>query len=216
LGDDGVVLLTSGEATEPRIKRDAPGRRVVHLATHGFFATGKVRSALEGDDGAHRSGFGAIEMMGQRGVIGFNPMVLSGVTLSGANVRAAGEVTRGDDDGVLTAEEVASLDLRGAELVVLSACDTGLGEVKSGEGVLGLRRAFAFAGARALVMSLWKVPDQETMELMKTFYAMVKAEPTLDKGEAMRTAQLELIDRLRQRDGLADPRLWAAWVVSGR
>ena len=216
LGEGSLALLTGVEATEPRIKHDAPGRRVLHLATHGFFATGKVRSALEGDHHAPQAGFGALEMMGRRQVIGFNPMVLSGVILAGANARAAGEVTRGDDDGVLTAEEVASLDLRGAELVVLSACETGLGEVKSGEGVLGLRRAFAFAGARALVMSLWKVPDQETMELMQAFYARVKAEPGLDKGEAMRAAQLELIQHLRQRDGVADPRLWAAWVVSGR
>ena len=216
LGDSNVALLTGVDATEPRIKYDAPGRRIIHLATHGFFATGKVRSALEGDDSTHRAGPGALGMIGQRQVIGFNPMVLSGVILAGANVRAAEQLTRGDDDGVLTAEEVAGLDLRGTELVVLSACETGLGEVKSGEGVLGLRRAFAFAGARALVMSLWKVPDQETMELMKAFYAKVKADPGLDKGDAMRAAQLELIEHLRQRDGMADPRLWAAWVVSGR
>ena len=216
LGESSVVLLTGANATEPRIKRDAPSRRIVHLATHGFFATGTLRSALEGNDSAPRAGLGALQTMGQRQVTGFNPMVLSGVILAGANVRAAEQTTRGDDDGVLTAEEVASLDLRGTELVVLSACETGLGEVKSGEGVLGLRRAFVFAGARALVMSLWKVPDQETMELMKAFYAKVTAEPTLDKGEAMRAAQLELIEHLRERDGVADPRLWAAWVVSGR
>ena len=212
----GVLLLTGKEATESRIKQCAPGKRTVHLATHGFFATGKARSTLEGSEITNSRGVRMLGGLNSRQVIGFNPMVLSGVILAGANARAAGEVTRGDDDGVLTAEEVASLDLRGAELVVLSACETGLGEVKSGEGVLGLRRAFAFAGARALVMSLWKVPDQETMELMQSFYARVKAEPDVDKGEAMRAAQLELIQHLRQRDGIADPRLWAAWVVSGR
>ena len=202
-----TVHLEGRRATEERIRELAPGRRIVHLATHGFFATGRIRSALDtgaGDRGSagHAAGL----------AMGLNPMLLSGVVLAGAN-SPAGD---GADDGVLTAEEVVALDLRGVELVTLSACDTGLGEVERGEGVMGLRRAFALAGARSLVFSLWQVPDAETGRLMTAFYDRIAAAPEQAYGEAFRASQLQLIEELRAERGDAPPLFWAAFVVSGR
>jgi CHAT domain-containing protein/Tfp pilus assembly protein PilF len=192
-GREEVVRSGGAEATEGFLREHAPGKRFIHLATHGFFATGADRSELEGAQ--------------------LNPMLLSGIVLAGVNDRSA--VRRGDDDGVLTAEEVVSLDLRGTELVTLSACETGLGEVADGEGVMGLRRAFALAGARALVISLWQVPDAETRELMIRFYDNLGTSRRADPSEALREAQLALIARLRAETGAAPAFFWAAFVVSG-
>ncbi len=111
------------------------------------------------------------------------------------------------EDAILTAEDVAGLDFLGTELVVLSACDTGLGVVRFGDGVLGLRRAFAVAGARTLVMSLWKVPDRETRRLMTGFYRRLLA--GVERLVALRDAQLELWHTH------PDPFFWGAFVCEG-
>ena len=174
---------------------ESRGKRVLHLATHGFFATGEARSALAAG-----------------GAAGLNPMLLSGVVLAGVNARSPDA----GDDGVLTAEEVVGLDLRGTRLVTLSACETGLGEVYEGEGVMGLRRAFTMAGARALVMSLWRVPDAETLRLMEGFYTRVAPDEQADVAEALRAAQLELLQWQRAEHGEGHPFYWAAFIVSGR
>jgi CHAT domain-containing protein len=113
-----------------------------------------------------------------------NPLLLSGLVLAGAN--------RAPDRGTLSAQEASALDLRGAELVVLSACDTGLGKVAEGEGVLGLQRAFQMAGARTVVASLWKVNDAATSLLMEEFYANLW-QKKLPKLEALRQAQLKVL-----------------------
>ena len=103
-----------------------------------------------------------------------NPLLRSGIALAGANnALKSGGTER--SDGIVTAEKILSLKLRGTDMVVLSACDTGLGEVKAGEGVYGLRRAFTQAGTRSLVMSMWQVPDQETKELMVEFYKNIRS-----------------------------------------
>jgi len=206
LGGGEVVRLTGAEATEGRVRALAVGRRVIHLATHGFFAAGRVPSALEGQAGEVRV------VDASTVAAGLNPMLLSGVVLAGANAPDGDGV----DDGVLTAEEVVALDLRGVELVTLSACETGLGEVERGEGVMGLRRAFALAGARSLVFSLWQVPDAETGRLMTAFYDRLAADPALGPSDAFRGAQLQLIEELRTERGDAPPLFWAAFVVSGR
>ena len=108
------------------------------------------------------------------------------------------------DDGIVTSEEILGLRLRGTEMVVLSACDTGLGEVKAGEGVFGLRRAFAQAGARSLIMSLWPVNDRETSELMEEFYRNV-LERKMNRCQALRQAALKQMKIAKDRYGYPYP-----------
>jgi CHAT domain-containing protein len=240
-----AVLLTRADPHERRIKKElSPAEtarrwRYLHFAGHGFFAPPTVRSALRPDTGGAAPFSGLLSGQEAR-TVGLNPLLLSGLVLAGANRAHALD----EEDGILTAEEVYGLDLRGTELVVLSACDTGLGEVAGGEGVLGLQRAFQVAGARTLVTSLWKVDDAATTLLMEEFYANLWARK-LPKLEALRRAQLtvlahpERIDRRRRllkkeaaRRGLdlresrplpkggrakgrSHPVLWAAFVLSG-
>jgi CHAT domain-containing protein len=156
--------------------------------------------------------------VGEGEVIGLHPGLLSGLVLAGANRDAA---------GILTALEVAELDLRGVDLAVLSACETGLGAVAGGEGVLGLQRAFQVAGARTVVASLWAVDDQWTRELMEQFYDNLWR-AKLPRLEALRQAQLAVLREGPKRqlvppreeelsDGPArtPPHYWAAFVLSG-
>jgi len=183
--------LAGAEATESAVSEALRGVEVAHIATHGFFATGRCRSALHGD--------------------GYDPMLLSGLVLSGANRPPDAFAI---EDGVLTAAEVASLDLTGTGVVVLSACETGLGEVKSGEGVLGLRRAFAISGTHTLVMSLWSVGDAATAELMDEFYRYhLRKRRALDPVEALRQAQLDRLAAQR-RQGNVRPQEWAGFVAT--
>ncbi|MEN6527289.1 MAG: CHAT domain-containing protein, partial [Candidatus Polarisedimenticolia bacterium] len=147
-----IERLEGAAATEAAFRRDAPGRRVLHLATHGFFLGGACLRAADG------RGIGGLAPLSPRARRTVNPLLFSGLAFAGANAHA--RAASGDDDGVLTAEEIATLDLGGVDWAVLSACDTGLGDVRIGEGVLGLRRAFQVAGARTVVMSLWPVQDE--------------------------------------------------------
>ena len=195
-------VLRGASASEAGVFTGMPGHRVVHLATHGFFADENCRSALAGGGEERQS------------VVGFNPMLLSGVVLAGAN---AEHDPLDAYDGILTAEELSAIDLHGTELVVLSACETGLGVVRAGEGVLGLRRAFAAAGVENLVMSLWSVPDKATSELMEGFYERVlRRRKPMTPADAMRAAQLEMLERNREDFGDSRPGSWAAFVVAGR
>lgn len=181
-----TVVLTGSAATEASVAGALSGRRLVHLATHGFFADPRQCPS--------------VLSIGQ----GHNPMVLSGLALAGES----------GADGILTAEEVVSLDLRGTELVVLSACETGLGETLAGEGVLGLRRAFSTAGAQSLLMSLWAIPDEATAELMSSFYRRALARRHRGRAEALRQAQLDLL-RDRREEGDPRPQDWAGFVIAG-
>ncbi len=192
-----ATLLTGAAATELAVSDALADAGLVHLATHGFFANSECRSGM-----ATRSGAFGVDASGM------NPMLLSGVALAGAN----GSATEGD--GIWTAHEISGLDLSGTDLVVLSACETGLGEVESGEGVMGLRRAFAQSGARATIMSLWPVDDDATAQMMDTFYATWTADPARDELAALRAAQLALLERNRAQ-GEAAPAQWAAFVVAG-
>jgi CHAT domain-containing protein len=132
--------------------------------------------------------------------------------MAGANRRAAAGPE--EDDGILTAEEVASLNLEGTEWAVLSACDTGLGEFKAGEGVLGLRRAFQIAGARTVIMSLWSVDDQATRVWMRALYDG-RLNKRLNTADAVREASLAVL-RARRSSGLSThPFYWAAFVAAG-
>jgi CHAT domain-containing protein len=137
-----------------------------------------------------------------------NPLLRSGLALAGANTwLKKGELPAEAEDGILTAEDVSGLDLLATELVVLSACETGLGEIHFGEGVFGLRRAFVLAGAKTLVMSLWKVPDEQTRELMEDFYRRILAGQP--RAEALCEAQLEM------KKKYPDPFFWGAFICQG-
>ena len=185
---------------------EVKGPRVLHLATHGFFEPDQQK--LDQQSKERRT-----EEDLPTGLE--DPMLRSGLYFAGANRRLSGRATPADlDDGVLTAYEASQLDLQGTELVVLSACETGLGEVAAGEGVFGLRRALQVAGAESVLMSMWAVPDKETQELMALFYE--KWLSGKDKHEALREAQLEMRARVKARYGEDRPQYWGAFVLVGR
>jgi tetratricopeptide (TPR) repeat protein len=208
--DPMVLQLTGASASETAFKDLSPGRRVLHLATHAFFLGGRCPSALESRRGI--GGLQATEPSHPPAVTGDNPLLLSGLALAGANKRD--EAGREEDDGILTAEEIAALDLSGVEWAVLSACDTGVGEVKAGEGVLGLRRAFQVAGAGTLIMSLWSVEDESARRWMRALYEgrLLKH---LDTAQAVRAASLQVLQERRRRHESTHPFYWAGFVAAG-
>jgi CHAT domain-containing protein/Tfp pilus assembly protein PilF len=216
-------VLREDEATEEAFRREAPAHHFLHLATHGYFAPRELRSALGPADPKDKAARSGSDALGGVGVAGFHPGLLSGIALAGANRRPT---PVGQDDGILTALEVAELDLSSVELAVLSACETGLGEVAGGEGLLGLQRAFQVAGAHAVVASLWKVRDEATRALMARFYENLWRKGMPAAG-ALREAQLYLLREGLER-GLVPleerqpagrparlpPAYWAAFVLS--
>lgn len=179
-------MLTDDKATEKAF-RALHGPRVLVMSTHGF-----VR-----DDATLASR---------------NPLLQCGLALAGANRRRP--ESKADNDGILFGLEVLDVDLRGTDLVVLSACETALGEVRSGEGVVSLQYAFQLAGARSVVATLWEVPDQQTALISRDFFARL-ADGKEDKAEALRQAQLA---RIKERRGLrksTHPFFWAALTLTG-
>jgi CHAT domain-containing protein len=139
-------------------------------------------------------------------------LLRSGILLAGAK-KSLTSGNAGINDGIVTAEKTLGMNLHGTQMVVLSACDTGLGEVISGEGVFGLRRAFTQAGAKSLVMSMWKVPDRETKELMVQFYQNIKS--GMNRCKALRQADLNQMEIVRSHYGHTNPRYWGAFVFMG-
>jgi CHAT domain-containing protein/Flp pilus assembly protein TadD len=221
------VVLRDAEPTEAAVRREAPGRRWLHFATHGFFAPAWARSALAGSNTSGSRGLRPLATKADRRA-GFHPGLLSGLVFAGASR----PWQPGRDDGIMTADEVAAIDLRAADLAVLSACQTGLGPVAGGEGILGLQRAFQVAGARTVVASLWQVDDAATRALMTEFYENL-LQKRMSKLEALRHAQLTIRraydPQQRTLRGLAPlkdptttphgfdlpPRYWAAFILSG-
>lgn len=188
------VRLTGALATEESFRRLAPGRRVIHLATHGYF----LSECRDSTTSAR--------------ILTQNPLLRSGLGLAGANRRGA--PGSGGDDGLLTAEEVAGLALDGVEWVVLSACETGLGDLHASEGILGLRRAFAVGGARTTIMSLWRVEDRTASRWMRLLYHARFVEG-LSTAEACRRASLEMLRLARAAGASTHPWSWAAFVAAG-
>ena len=180
-----ITPLTGEFATERAVKQvDSPS--ILHIATHGFFETNPQSEA--GAD-----------------TITNNPLLLSGLVLAGYSVGG----DDGGEDGILTAQEVSALDLVGTKLVVLSACDTGVGTVDAGEGIYGLRRALVLAGAESQVMSLWKVSDRAMKDLMVKYYQ--KLRENQGRSEALRLTQLEMLESGEYQH----PYYWAAFIPSG-
>ncbi|MEE8468839.1 MAG: CHAT domain-containing protein, partial [Planctomycetota bacterium] len=201
-GDATRTGLTGQLASEAAVRDALSTASVVHLATHGFFDPAPV--ATTASDG--RIEFLPVAPRVQED----SPGVLAGLVLAGANARESS--SRGN--GLLTAEELAWLDLRSADLVVLSACETALGKPWPGEGMASLRSALHSAGVRTVVSSLWAVPDQETADLMESLYRGLWTEG-LPPGEALRRAQLESLARNRFAGRGPRPATWGAFVLSG-
>jgi len=192
-GGLNVQCYTGKEASEKILKNLTHPPKILHLATHAFFD----------DDPDFKAGR-----------LNENPLLRCGLALAGANLLGAdmGNNPTVIEDGILTALEVSGLKLTGTELVILSACETGLGEVKIGEGVYGLRRAFQHAGARTIISSLWMVPDDMTRELMENFYRhWLTGQP---KKEAFRQSVLQVLNHHR-REFAAHPYFWGAFVFLG-
>lgn len=185
------TLLTGSRATEGALKSMAAGKRVVHIATHGFFLDPQCPTSAVARE---------------------NPLLRSGLALAGANQRQSAKA--GEDDGILTAEEAATLDLADTEWVVLSGCDTGVGDVQSAEGVLGLRRAFQEAGARTLIASLWPVDDNEARGWMSTLYR-ARFHAGKSTAESVREAYLEQLRARRKAGKSTHPFYWAGFVAVG-
>lgn len=180
-------VLVGADATEHAVKQMAPGNRIIHFATHGW--------ACDWNAGSY----------GQIQESPYDPLLMSGLVLASSS---------GDeDDGFLTGAEVTCLDLDGVDWVVLSACGSGLGRVIWGEGVFGLRRAFEIAGARTVVMALWRIDDAVARDLMGRIYRhRLSGESTVD---AIRLSQLERLGESRRRFNRLHPVLWAGIVAQG-
>ena len=196
----GLTVFRGPNATETALKA-VHGPKILHLATHGFFLRDVPAPPA---DPASPAAAGTISGTPAAGGARDNPLLRSGLVLAGAN-----QLASGDDDGILTAMEASGLDLWGTQLVVLSACETGVGKVTNGEGVYGLRRALVIAGAESLVMSLWQVDDDATRDLMAGFYARLAAGKP--RSSALRDIQRELLARPRY----AHPFYWASFLPAG-
>ena len=207
-GGSRADVLTGTAATETALKRSTADRRVVHLATHGFFLGAGCLPA----GGKPRGVGGVVAADAVAAAELENPLLLSGLALAGAN--RSGRRSVDEDDGILTAEEIAGLDLQGTEWAVLSACDTGLGEIRAGEGVFGLRRAFQIAGARTVIMSLWSVDDEATRVWMRALYNG-RLGRHLDTADAVREASLGVLRQRRAAHQSTHPFYWAAFVAAG-
>jgi CHAT domain-containing protein/tetratricopeptide (TPR) repeat protein len=207
----GGRQFTQTAATEAALN-GVRSPRVLHLATHGFFLGDLPEPAPAGEVSAFGPANAPVPLTR-------NAMFNSGLALAGAketlNAWKRGEVPPMENDGILTAEEVAMLNLQGTWLVVLSACDTGLGELRNGEGVLGLRRGFVQAGAQNLLMTLWPISDKWSVEIMKAFYD--KAMVTGDAPQAMAEVQAEWLAKLRKEKGaLLAARIAGPFVLTSR
>jgi CHAT domain-containing protein/Flp pilus assembly protein TadD len=184
----GAQVLRGAKATEAALKA-ARSPSILHIATHGFFLPNSKADEQTGSGGQGNSE---------------NPMLRSGLALAGANHKKSGT-----EDGILTALEAAGLDLWGTKLVVLSACDTGIGDVRNGDGVYGLRRALVLAGSESQLMSLWQVSDAATRELMVEYYRSLQAGE--GRAAALRRVQLKMLKEQSRKH----PYYWASFIQSG-
>lgn len=202
-----VKFFSGSEATESAFKtlsgNNSPS--LIHISTHGFFFPDPYANL----NYTQKEEISKKNQTSQKGVFrkSMNPLIRSGLILAGANLLwRDGKRIEGTDDGILTAHEVSSMDLFNTGLVILSACETGLGDIKNNEGVIGLQRAFKIAGVKNIIMSLWKVPDKETAELMETFYKYLFKDRSTVR-DAFTKAQKDL--RIKYND----PYYWSAFIL---
>jgi CHAT domain-containing protein len=197
-------VLTGPQASKAELEHvESP--TILHIATHGFFLQNAADEQAEKEANEHSVTTDSRKARGVQSELGTqNPLLRSGLALAGANFEKDGKA-----DGILTALEASNLNLWGTKLVTLSACDTGVGAVRNGEGVYGLRRAFFIAGAETVVMSLWPVSDSVTRELMTAYYRGLK--DGLGRGDALRQAQLAMLNR----KGREHPFYWASFIQVG-
>jgi CHAT domain-containing protein/Tfp pilus assembly protein PilF len=204
------LFLDNRALKEVLLTRESP--RILHLATHGFFLKDQDLSTLKSARGVG----GMISFLSRDDVFGRSagpgavyedPLLKSGIALAGAN-RA--ETSDQGSEGIMTAEEILGLRLRGTDLVVLSACETGLGEIKTTEGIFGLARAFKQVGARSMIMSMWEVDDESTRELMVEFYKNIQS-GKLDRCQSLRQAALKI--KAKYGD---NPYYWGPFVFLGK
>jgi CHAT domain-containing protein/Tfp pilus assembly protein PilF len=198
----GATLLAGHRATKTALNLSR-SPRLLHIATHGFFLE-DLRLTHTGNRGVQAvtgDPDHPLRQLEPSSIRIEDPLLRSGLALAGAN--------EDKDDGILTALEVTGLNLWGTKLVVLSACDTGVGEVKNGDGVHGLRRALVLAGSESQVMSLWAVSDKATRGLMVTYYRLLQQGE--GRGEALRQMQLEMLKKVNRRH----PYYWASFIQSG-
>jgi CHAT domain-containing protein len=208
----GVRRLSGAAADEATLKSASERYGTLHLATHAYIVGDRC--------GAGGGGGGAVPGNGRdRGSAAptlpvlQNPLLLTGLALAGANQRTGAARDGGGEDGLLTAEEIASLELSGVRWAVLSACRSGLGTIRNGEGVLGLRRAFAIAGASTLIMSLWQVEDEATSAWMEALYR-ARSRP-LSTAAAVRQAGLDLLELQRRAGRTTHPFNWGGFIAAG-
>ncbi|HOU99030.1 MAG TPA: CHAT domain-containing protein [Bacteroidales bacterium] len=203
-------IYTDKNATENNLKKIANNSQILHLATHGFFFpdpninqnNAESSIIVENKNISFRGLNNSFGMW--KFVTNTNPLMRSGLILAGANKVWNEEKIDNIEDGILTAQEVTALDLHNTKLVVLSACETGLGDIRESEGVYGLQRAFKMAGAKYIIMSLWQVSDKETVEFMERFYKQ------LLKIKNIRQAFALTQKEMRQK---YSPYFWAAFVL---
>jgi CHAT domain-containing protein len=203
-----VNYLTGDKATKSNFLSVASNSNILHIATHGFFFPDpkefyeSLIDSAESGDIKFRGGPAtrATDLY----VNSENPLMRSGLIFAGANDYWNGTQTNAEDNGIITALDVVNLNLSKTKLVVMSACESGLGDIVGGEGVYGLQRAFKMAGADFIIMSLWQVPDKETAEFMQVFYSL------LYKEKDIRASFLQTQSIMRKK---YDPYYWAAFVL---
>ncbi|MGB9205336.1 MAG: CHAT domain-containing protein [Terriglobales bacterium] len=205
-GNGELLEMTGADASPEAFEQYAPGRRVLHVATHGFFLEGSCESAVQRRIDPSMRDESVLPATAE------NPLLLSGLAFAGANRR--GSAKADETDGILTAEEIAGINLEGVDWAVLSACDTGVGEIKVGEGVFGLRRAFQVAGAKTVIMSLWPVEDETTRQWMETMYRehFLNGKDTV---ESVRAASLQILRQRRAKNQSTHPFYWGAFIAAG-
>jgi CHAT domain-containing protein len=212
LGGGAVI---SGPAATASVVLAQRAPRILHIATHGFFLADQPFAGANAGGGPAAMGARGLPAAGGDAGDGSaattpareDPLQRSGLVFAGANRPEANP----SDDGYLTAAEATAMDLEGTELVTLSACETGLGGVQSGEGVYGLQRSLAVAGARSTLLSLWKVDDGLTATFMERYYNKLKAGQ--GRADALRDTQAEF--RNNKNSTYNDIRVWGAFQLSG-